>query len=144
MNLIRYQAKYFCHILHVDQNEKLVKYGVTHVMARDGFSGKVITYMTLPIKNHVAIYDQVYRYVLCTQPILWVPLVQLPSSLSISVCRTAVSKYGLWDQVRIDHGREFYLILYIQEQLRRLYGAWDVLPYVQSRSTEVQTHTHAA
>jgi len=53
----------------------------------------------------------------------------LLSSLSISVCRTAVSKYGLWDQVRIDHGREFYLVLYIQEQLRRLYGARDVLPY---------------
>ena len=63
VNPIRYQAKYFGHKLHVNQNEKLVEYGVTHVIARDGFSGKVVSYLTLPIKNNLAIYEQVYRYV---------------------------------------------------------------------------------
>lgn len=62
LNPIRYQANYFGHKLHVDQNEKLITYGVTHVVARDGFSGKVVSYLTLPIKNCLAIYDQVYRY----------------------------------------------------------------------------------
>lgn len=62
-NPIRYQAKYFGHKLHVDQNEKLIEYGVTHVMSRDGFSGKVISFLTLPIKNNLAIYEKVYRYV---------------------------------------------------------------------------------
>lgn len=23
--------------------------------------------------------------------------------------------YGLWDQVRVDHGKEFHLMLYVQE-----------------------------
>lgn len=41
INLIPY-ADYFAHKLHVDQNEKLVMYGVTHVCAIDGFSGKTV------------------------------------------------------------------------------------------------------
>ena len=49
--------------LHVDQNEKLVKYGVTHEIARDGFSGKIVSYLTLPIKNNLAIYEHIYRYI---------------------------------------------------------------------------------
>ncbi len=28
--------------------------------------------------------------------------------------------YGLWDQVRVDHGKEFYLMLYVQEILAQL------------------------
>ena len=55
VNPIRYQANYFGHKLHLDQNEKLVEYGVTHVIARDGFSGKIVSYLTLPIKNNLAI-----------------------------------------------------------------------------------------
>ena len=52
--------------------------------------------------------------------------------------RSAVEQYGLWDQVRVDHGREFYLILFIQEKLRRTFGCSGISPYVQTRSTEVQ------
>ena len=29
--------------------------------------------------------------------------------------RSAVMKYGMWDQVRVDHGKEFYLTLFMQE-----------------------------
>ena len=39
-NPAAYVARYFGHKLHFDQNEKLVNYGVTYVMARDGYSGK--------------------------------------------------------------------------------------------------------
>ena len=52
--------------------------------------------------------------------------------------RSAVDQYGLWDQVRVDHGREFYLILFIQEKLRRTFVCSGISPYVQTRSTEVQ------
>ena len=41
VNPVQYAALYFGHKLHIDQNEKLKMYGVTHVVARDGFSGKI-------------------------------------------------------------------------------------------------------
>ena len=50
--------------------------------------------------------------------------------------RSAVTTYGLWDQIRVDHGREFYLTLFIQEQLRRNHGPPNISAYVQSPSTE--------
>ena len=36
--------------------------------------------------------------------------------------------YGLWDQLRIDCGTEFYLTLYIQANLRSIYGPPDITP----------------
>ena len=45
-NPIRYSANYYGHKLHVDQNEKLATYGVTRVLARDGYSGKIVSYLT--------------------------------------------------------------------------------------------------
>jgi hypothetical protein len=47
-----YFARYFGHKLHYDQNEKLVHCGVTYVMARDGFSGKIIKGAMMPLKNN--------------------------------------------------------------------------------------------
>ena len=61
-NPVRYSAKYFGHKIHIDQNEKLVQYGVTHIVARDGYSGKIVSFMTLPVKNNIAIYEEVFRY----------------------------------------------------------------------------------
>ena len=61
LNPIPYSADYFGHKLHVDQNEKLVMYGVTHVCAKDGYSGKVIGFITMPVKNNIQIYEHVYR-----------------------------------------------------------------------------------
>ncbi|KAK7130500.1 hypothetical protein R3I93_019988 [Phoxinus phoxinus] len=71
--------------------EKLVMFGVTHVLAVDGFSKKVVGHATMPVKNNLTIYEQVYR--------------------------SAVLGNGMWDQVRVDHGKEFYLILFMQEML---------------------------
>ena len=79
-----YYAYYFGHKIHVDQNEKCAMYGLTYVIVRDGYSGKI--------------------------------------------------EYGLWDQVRVDHGREFYLMLFIQEKLREQRGNPDVTPYQQTSS----------
>ena len=37
-----YVACYFGHKLHVDQNEKLVMFGITYILARDGYTGKIV------------------------------------------------------------------------------------------------------
>lgn len=107
-----YIAHFFGHKLHLDQNEKLVHYGVTFVMARDGFSGMIVASAVMPKKNNLIIYDQVYR--------------------------RAVLDHGLWQQIRVDHGREFYLSLFIQECIRQNHGDSEIAPYVQTTST----HNH--
>ena len=59
-NPMPYSASYFGHKIHVDQNEKLIMFGVTHVVAVDGYSGKIVAAVLMPIKNCVAIYEHVY------------------------------------------------------------------------------------
>lgn len=58
-----YYAKYAGHKLPLDQNEKLAEFGLTHVFASDGYSGKIDGASSMPVKNNVIIYDEVYRYV---------------------------------------------------------------------------------
>ena len=104
VNPVRYHARYFGHKIHMDQNEKLIMYGVTYVVARDGYSGKIVASAVMPRKNNITIYENIYRLVqqhdtLCI-------LCMLHCSWS---SRAAVQKHGLWQQVRVDHGREFYL-----------------------------------
>jgi len=61
LNPIPYHASYFGHKLHIDQNEKLVMYGVTHICARDGYSGKVVGFISTPVKNNIEIYNHLFR-----------------------------------------------------------------------------------
>ena len=61
INPIPYRADYFEHKLHIDQNEKLVMYGVTHVVAIDGHSRFIPTGSTMPIKNNKTIYKRTFR-----------------------------------------------------------------------------------
>ena len=56
-----YKADYVGHKLHVDQNQKVVMYGVTHVAAVDGYSGIIVGFVSMPIKNNVEIYSNLYR-----------------------------------------------------------------------------------
>ena len=63
LNPIPYRAYYFGHKLHMDQNEKLVMYGVTHVLEIDGHSRFITAFSKMPIKNNAIIYDEVYRYI---------------------------------------------------------------------------------
>lgn len=49
------------HKLHLDQNEKLGMFGVTHVLAVDGYSNKIVSNATMPIKNNLVIFEEVYR-----------------------------------------------------------------------------------
>ena len=61
LNPSPYIALYFGPKLHIDQNEKLKMFGVSHTVARDGFSGKIVSYCTMPVKNNLAIYESIFR-----------------------------------------------------------------------------------
>ena len=60
LNPVPYRADYFGHKLHIDQNEKLVMFGVTHICRVDGFSGKFIGFVTMLIKNSIEIYTNFF------------------------------------------------------------------------------------
>ena len=61
-NPISYYAASFGHKLHLDQNEKLKMFGVTHVLAIDGYSRLIVAHLTIPVKNNILIYEYIYRY----------------------------------------------------------------------------------
>ena len=61
INPVPYTASHFGDKIHIDQNEKLVMYGVTHVCAVDGFSGKIIGFISMPMKSNAIIYEKLYR-----------------------------------------------------------------------------------
>ena len=56
-----YNAEYFDHKIHYDQNEKLGIFGVVHVCARDEFSGKIVGHATMARKSNLVIYEEIYR-----------------------------------------------------------------------------------
>ena len=60
INPIPYSAKYCGEKLHVDQNEKVVLFGMTHVCAVDGYSGMIVGFATMPVKNNIIIYRELY------------------------------------------------------------------------------------
>ena len=55
-------------------------FGVTHITAVDGFNYMVVSFVTMPVKNNVEIYKE-----------LFCPIVM---------------NCGLWDQLRVDQGKE--------------------------------------
>ena len=110
-NPVPYFAPYFGFKAHLDQNEKIGQdYGCTHVLMIDGCSRLIVGYTSIPIKNPILIYE----YLLCP----------------------AVLKYVVWEQVRMDHGREFPLVMFIQQMLScyRFEGRKQL--FKQTRSTE--------
>ena len=56
-------------------------------------------------------------------------------------CRPILSHYGLWDQLRVNKGREWYLMLAVQEQLGGLRVNSNRPPYLQTTSTMVHLYT---
>ncbi|XP_029939783.1 uncharacterized protein LOC115382217 isoform X2 [Salarias fasciatus] len=109
LNPVPYHAECMGHKLHLDQNEKLGMFGATHVVAVDGFSSNIVASATMPVKNNLVIYEEVYR--------------------------PAVVTHGMWDQLRVDHGREFYMCLYVQEKLAGHRHNLERPPYLQTTST---------
>lgn len=43
----------------------------------------------------------------------------------------------MWDQIRVDHGREFFLTLFMQEKLAGYRNNTERQPYLQTSSTQV-------
>ncbi|KAG7317709.1 hypothetical protein KOW79_018744 [Hemibagrus wyckioides] len=54
--------------------------------------------------------------------------------------KPAVITYGMWDQVRVDHGKEFYLTLFMQEMLSHHRFNQERLPYLQTSSTREKAY----
>ena len=63
INPTPYYAEYYGHKLHIDQNEKLARFGVTHVAASNRYSGKLLGVVSMPTKNNIAIYRDLFRCV---------------------------------------------------------------------------------
>lgn len=61
LNPSPYTAAYYGHKLHIERNEKLVMFGVTHVCAIDGYSKCVPACCTMSVKNDLVIYEKIYR-----------------------------------------------------------------------------------
>ena len=131
LNPVPYNADYFGHKLHVDQNEKLAMYGVTHVCASDGYSSKIVGFVTMPIKNNLEIYKHLYWYTHTTT------LTMMLHTKAACVSSSIVTEYGMWDQLRVDHGKEWYLSLFVQEQLAHLRTNTRRAPHIQTSSTLV-------
>ena len=93
-NPVPYIAPYFGYKAHFDQNEKIAMYGCTHVIMVDGCSRFIIGYAAMPIKNPIVIYESIFR--------------------------PAMLKYGVWDQVRMDHGQEFCIVSFVQNVISHL------------------------
>lgn len=74
INPTPYYAEYFGHKIHIVQNEKLTRFGVTHFAASDGYSGKLLGVVSMPTKNNTAIYTDLFRRVRCS--------IMLPSHLT--------------------------------------------------------------
>jgi len=73
----------------MDQNEKIGQsFGCTHVALIDGCSRMIVGYASMPIKNPILIYEFVFR--------------------------PALLEFGVWNQLRVDHGQEFVLCLFVQ------------------------------
>ena len=110
-NPIPYYAPYFGYKVHMDQNEKLAQnYGCTHVAMIDGCSRMICGFASMEIKNPILIYEFEYR--------------------------PALVHNGLWDQLRVDHGTEFFLCIFVQELLKEHRNNKHRAPWRQTTSTE--------
>ena len=61
VNPTPYQANYFGHRLYIDEDEKCVMYGVTHGCTVDGYSSKIVGYITMAVKNNLEIYTHLFQ-----------------------------------------------------------------------------------
>ena len=61
MKPVCYHADYFGHKLQVDQSEKLVMFGCTHLCTVDGYSSRIVGFITLAVKNDYRIYADMFQ-----------------------------------------------------------------------------------
>ena len=60
-------------------------------------------------------------------------------SILCSPHRPILLNYGLWDQIRVDHGSEFFLLLHVQDILASLRRNCHRSPFCQTQSTRVRS-----
>ena len=60
----------------------------------------------------------------------------------MSISRPIVLQYGRWDQVRVDHGKEWILSLFVLEQLVHLRHNVSRAPRLQTSSKQVSTYVY--
>ena len=102
-NPVPYFAPYFGYKGHFDQNEKIGQnYGCTHVLMIDGCSRLVTGYGSMPVRNPILIYEFVFRSALC--------------------------RYGIWDQIN--------LVIFVQQLLSVYRNDESRESYKQTRSTK--------
>ena len=54
--------------------------------------------------------------------------------------RPLLHQYGVWDQIRVDKGKEFILMLFVQEKLANLRRNPARDPHIQTDSKQVSAH----
>ena len=110
-NPVPYFAPYFWYKGYFDQNEKIgQEYGCSHVLMINDCSGLATGYPSMPFKNRILIYEFVFRPVVC--------------------------RYGIWDQIRMNHGREFNLVIFVQQLLSVYKNGESCESCKQTRSTK--------
>ena len=91
----------------------------------------IVGFCTMSIKNTVEVYRRSCRSVhlkhvlVCT----YIYMCLLIDLITL--------EHGLFDQIRVDHGREWYFILAVQQQLSPLHLCQDRVPYLQTTSNMV-------
>lgn len=64
-------------------------------------------------------------------------------SAHYNIYREIVTQYGLWNQIRVDHGREWFLMLFGQQHLQHLRHDTSKPPFVQTSSKKVFHAPHS-
>ena len=95
----------------MDQNEKIAQgFGCAHVALIGGCPRMICGYASMGVKNPILIYKYVFS--------------------------PAMLKYGLWNQLRIDHEQEFSLCLFVQDLLKNYRQSTEKEPWKQTTSTQ--------
>ena len=53
------------------------------------------------------------------------------------IYRPVLLRYGIWDQIRVDQGKEWILMLFVQEQLAHFRRNTGRNPHIQTSSKQV-------
>ena len=69
-NPIPYNAAYYGHKLHCDQNERLSRHSCTLFAFNDGCSSKIVRMFGMPKKNATIVYSQFKFVVLNSLPVM--------------------------------------------------------------------------
>ena len=109
-NPVPFKASYFGYKGHFEQNGKLAQScSCTHVLFVDGCSRLMAGFANKSVKNPVLIYEFVFRPALIAD--------------------------GIWDRIKMDHGTEFCLTIFVQKIPAYHGGNEERTPFMQTPST---------